>query len=79
MVIFLNIIYHLYIDRDGSVGVATRYGMDGLGNDSLWRRFFAPLHYPAFYTVFTVSFPGERGPGRDVDYPCPYTATLEND
>jgi len=34
---------------------------------------------PAFYTILTVSLPSEKGKVRDVDYPCPYTATLENE
>jgi len=34
------------VDRVGSVGIATRYGLDGPGIESLWggARFSAPVH-----------------------------------
>ena len=31
---------HLHVDRDSSVGIATNYGIGGLGIESLWERDF---------------------------------------
>ena len=47
------------VGRDGSVGTATRYGLDGPGIESRWgARFFAPVQtgpgaHPASYTMGT--------------------------
>ena len=51
-----------YVGRDSSVGIATRYGLDGLGIEFRWRaRFSARIHtgpeaHPASYKMCT-SFP----------------------
>ena len=56
--------------RDSSVGIATRYGLDGPGIESRWgARFSAPVQagpgaHPASYTMRTGSFPGVKRPGR---------------
>ena len=61
--------------RDSSVGIATRYGMDGAGIESPWgARFSAPVQtgpeaHPASYAMGTGSFPGVKRPGRSVDQP----------
>jgi len=44
----------------------------------LGTRFSAPIQtgpeaHPAFYTVGTMSFPGEKWPGHGVDHPPPYS------
>jgi len=58
-----------------SVGIATRYGLDGPGIESLWgARFSAPVQtgpgaYPASYTMGTGSLPRVKRPGRGVDHP----------
>jgi len=63
--------------RDISVGVATRYGLNGPGIESRWgARFSAPFQtgpgaHPASYTMDTGSFQGVKWPGRGVDYPLP--------
>ena len=50
--------------RDSSIGVVTRYGLDGPGIEYQWgARFSAPVQtdpgaHPASYTVGTGSFPG---------------------
>ena len=50
--------------RDSSVGVATRYGLDGPGIESRWEaRFSVPVQtgpgaHPAPYTMDTGSFLG---------------------
>ena len=62
-------------DRDSSVGIATRYGLDGSGIESRGvGGFSAPVQkypgaYPVSYTVGTGSFPGVKRPGRGVDHP----------
>jgi hypothetical protein len=61
--------------RDSSIGIATRYGMDGPGIESPGgTRFSVPVQtdpgaHPAFYTIGTGSFPGVKQAGRGVDYP----------
>ena len=63
------------VDRNSSVGIATRYGLGGPGIESRWEvRFSAPLQtspgaYPASYTMGTGSFPRVKRPGRGVDNP----------
>jgi hypothetical protein len=60
---------------DRSVGIATRYGLDGPGIESRWRaRFSEPVQtvseaQPASYTMGTGSFPGVKLLGRGVDHP----------
>ena len=57
--------------RDGSVGIATRYGLDGPGIESRCGRDLlqaCPGAHPASYTMGTSSFPGVKRSGRDVDY-----------
>jgi len=56
--------------RDSSVGIATRYGLDGPGIESRWggATFSAPLQtgpgdHPASYTMGTGSFPGDKAAG----------------
>ena len=64
-------------DRDGSVGTATRNGLEGPGIERRWgRNFFASVLtgsgiHSSFYTMGTESFPGVKRPGRDVDHPLP--------
>ena len=61
--------------RDGSVGIATHYGLDGPGIESRWwAKISAPVQsgtgaHPTSYTVCTVSFPGVKWSGRGVDHP----------
>ena len=60
--------------RDSSVGIATRYGLDGPGIESWWgARFSAPVQtgpgtYPAPYTMGTESFPGVKRSERGADH-----------
>ena len=54
------------VGRDSSVGIATGYGLDGPGIESLWgARFSAPVQtgpeaHPASCAVGTGSFPGVK-------------------
>jgi len=58
------------VSRDRSVGIATRYGLDGPGIESLWGRYFPhpvqtdPGAHPASYTMGTGSLSrGQNGRG----------------
>ena len=74
---FLKIMVFCYVGRDSAVGIATRYGLDGPGIDSLWRaKFSAPIQtgpgaHPAACTMGTGSFPGVKRQGRGADHPPP--------
>ena len=57
--------------RDSSVGIATRYGLDGPGIESRWGRDFPHPFRLASCTMGTVTFPGVKRPGRDADHPPP--------
>ena len=66
----------LYVDRDSSVGIATRYGLDGPEVESLWgwARFSTvvqtgPETRPASYTMGAGSLPGAKRSGRGVHHP----------
>jgi hypothetical protein len=69
--------------RDSSVGIATRYGLDGPGIEYRCRaRFSAPVQigpgaHPASYTMGTGSFPGVKRPGRGVDHSPPFSAEVK--
>ena len=61
--IFLNYFLLRLMDRDSSVDVQTRYGLDGPGIESRWGGGISALvqtgpgAYPASYTLGTVSIP----------------------
>jgi len=71
-----------YVGRDSSVGIATRYGLDGTGIESrLGARFSAPVQtgpgsQQASYTIRTGSFPGVKQPEPGVDHPPPSSAEV---
>ena len=52
-ILLVLLLYYIYAysefikGRDSSVGIATRYGLDGQGIESLWRRDLAHLSRPA--------------------------------
>jgi hypothetical protein len=60
-----------------SVGIGTRYGLDGPGIESRWEaRFSAPVQtglgtHPVSYTMGTGSFLWVKRPERGVDQPPP--------
>ena len=65
-----NTLYEeVYVGRGSSVGIATRYGLDGPGIESWWgARFSAsvqtgPGAYPASCTMGTGSFLGGKAAG----------------
>jgi hypothetical protein len=62
------------LGRDSSVGIVTRYGLDGPGMESRLVWDFPHPSRPALganlaCTMGTGSFPGVKRPGRDVDHP----------
>jgi hypothetical protein len=71
------------VGRDSSVGIATRYGLDGTGIESRWRaRFSSPVQtgpgaHPASYTMGTGFFAEVKRPGRGVDHPTPSSAEVK--
>jgi hypothetical protein len=64
----------LEVGRDSSVGIETRYGLDGTGDrnrvgaNSSKRAQNGPEAHPASYAMGTGSFPGLKRPGRGVDH-----------
>ena len=79
----LGKLFEWIVGWDNSVGLASRYGLDGPGIESRWgARFSAPVQtspgaHPASYTMDTGSFPGVKRPGRDVDNPSPSSAEVK--
>ena len=70
------------MDRDSSVGIVTRYGLDGPGIESRWGEFSAPVQtgpgvHPASCTKGTGSFPGIKQPRRGVDHLPPSSADVK--
>ena len=71
--------------RDGSVGIATGYRLDSLGDRiPVGARFSAPVQtvpgaHPASCTMGTGSFPGVKRPGRGVHHPSPIALRLKKE
>ena len=69
--------------RDWAVGIATGYGLHGLGIKFRWEaRFSAPFQigpgaHPASYTMGKGSFSGVKRPGRGVDHTHQPSAEVE--
>jgi len=76
---YLCLILKLCMGRDSSVGTATRYGLDGRGNDSWWggRDFPHPSRPSLGLTQGTGSLPGGKRPGRGVEHPPTSSAGLK--
>ena len=66
-----------------SVGIATRYWLDGPGIEFRWgARFSPPVQtdsesHPDSYTMGTGSFLGVKRPGRDFDHPPPCSVEVK--
>ena len=71
---YLLTVLRLYVHRDCSVGIATRYVQDGPGIKSQWEaRFFAPFNtspgdHPDSYTMSTWSTRGKAAGTWRVDH-----------
>jgi len=72
-----------FMDRDSSVGIATRYGLDGPGIEYRCEARFSatvqtgPGTHTASYTMGTRSFSGVKRPKRGVDHPPPSRAEVK--
>ena len=70
---FVTSLWARLVGRDSSVGIATRYCVDGPGIESRWgTRFSAPVQtgpgaHPASCTMGTGSFPGLKRSGCGAD------------
>ena len=78
----LTLLRVLCVGRDSSVGMATRYGLDGPGIESRWRRDFPHPSRPALgptkpYNENRDSIPRVKRPGRGFNHPQPYTAEVK--
>jgi len=71
------------VGLDSSVGIESRYGLDGPGIESRWAARFSALvqtgpgAQPASYTMGTGSFSGVKRPGRGFDYPPASSAKVK--
>jgi len=74
------------VGRDSSVGIATRYGLDGPVIESRWggggARFSAPVQtgpgaHSVSYTTGTGSLPGVKMSGYGVNHPLPSSAEVK--
>ena len=68
--------------RNSSVGVATRYAMDGPGIKSRWGRDFPHPYRPALaptqpHVQWVPGFPGGKAAGACLDHPPPYSAEVK--
>ena len=79
----LNSSRNVLVDRDSSVGIATRYGFDGSGIESRCGWGFPHQSRPALgthaalYTMGTGSFPGVKRPEHGVNHPPPSSAEFK--
>ena len=69
--------------HNSSVGIATRYRLDGPGIESRWgARFSAPVQtgpgaHPATYTMGSGAFQGVKPSERGVDHPSPSSTQVK--
>ena len=76
-------LYKKNVDQDSSVGIATRYALNGPGIESWWwARFSAAVQtgpgvHPASFIKGTVSFLGVKQPGRVLDHPTTSSAEVK--
>ena len=77
--------YNVGCGRDSSVGIATRYGMEGAGIESRWGRDFPHQSRPALGPTQSPIqwvpglFPGVKRPGRGVHHPSHLAPRLQNE
>ena len=74
---------NMSVGRESAVGIATHYGLDGLGIESRWGARFSALvqtcpgAHPASCTMGNGWFHGVKRPGRGVDHPPPASAEVK--
>ena len=69
---YFYLFIHTRVGRDSSVGIATRYRLDGPGSNPGGGEIFCPT-----YSMGTGSFPGIKWPGRGVDQPSSSRAEVK--
>jgi hypothetical protein len=75
----------LQVGLDSLVGIVTRYGMDGPGIESWWRRDSPHTSIPHWdptdflYNGYQISLPGAKATGRGVDHPPPLLPRLKKE
>jgi hypothetical protein len=72
----------VFVGRDSSVGITTRYGLEGPGMESRWRRDFShssrpPWGPPSLQNRYRVSFPEVKQQGPGVDHPLPSSVEVK--
>ena len=73
------------VSQDSSVGIVTRYGLDGSRIESRWGAIFsAPVltgseAYPTSYKVSTGSFPGVKRPMYGIVHPSNLVLKLKKE
>jgi hypothetical protein len=83
IICILRDIYFNFVGRDSSVGIATRYGLDGPGIETRRGEIFRsrpdrPWGPPSLlYNGYRVSFPGAKRPRRGVDNPPSSSARVK--
>ena len=84
IILILVLVYQDYGDRGSSVGIATRYGLDGAGIESRWggehfpTRLDRPWGPPSLLqNGYRVSFPGVKWPGGGVHHPPLFIAEVK--
>jgi hypothetical protein len=81
--LYYFVLYTVCMGRDSSVGIATRYELDGPGDrNPVAAIFSAPVQngpgaQSASWTMGTGSFPRVKRPGRGVDHPPPSGAEVK--
>ena len=71
----MHMTLYQYVDRDSSVGIATRYGIDGPGIESRWKRDFPHSSRPALGPTqpptqwYRDSVPRVKRPRRGINHP----------
>jgi len=83
MIYFFSISYSNIVERDSAVGIATGYGVDSTGIESLWGAVFSatiqadPVVHAAYYAMRTGSFLGINRPESGVDHPSHLAPSLK--
>ena len=76
--LYILILMHLLGGSGSSIGIATRYGLDGPGIESRWGEIFhRPWGPPSLlYNGYRVFPGGKERPGRDADPTLPSSAEI---
>jgi hypothetical protein len=84
IIIIINIVnVNVFTGWDSVVGIATRYGLDGLRTESLWRRDFPHLSWPVVKPTqppvqcVPGLFSGGKAAGCDVNHPTLSSAEVK--